>query len=109
MRVIYILLAVLLLSSCATRKINTSALTLGISKEQATKALRVSSDGVIYAKQEKASDKKFEILQFSQYEINQTVLDRYWLIFVDDRLVQWQRALPGQKPDMTIEMNVNKL
>ncbi len=62
----------------------------------------------MYAQQSESGDKKMEVVQFSQYAVNQTVLDRFWLVFINDKLIEWRRVMPGQKPDVTVEMNINK-
>jgi hypothetical protein len=108
MKTVYLIGVVCLLSACVTSRINTSSLQLGMNKQQAINALHLKGDGVVVAKQSPDGDRNLEILQFSQYAPNQMVLDRYWLAFINDKLIEWRRTMPGQKPDMVVEMNVKK-
>lgn len=87
----WLIMTALLLTGCSTMsKVNTTALTLGMTKTEVTAALKKAPDNTEAAKYNDQGQ-KIEIVSYSQI-LSEEATDRYLLMFVDDKLTEWHHA-----------------
>jgi hypothetical protein len=76
---------IFLLTSCATfTSLNTNSLKIGMSKEEAQKAIGRKPGGIIASKRLSGSNKIIEVQQYND------TTSAYWLYFVDGYLDRWE-------------------
>lgn len=93
MKRIWLFFIALIIISCAASKgINLSRISLGMTKEEVLEKLGKRPDNVIGSKQ--FPEGTVEVIQFSKYDAwTAQLTERYWLYFLDGKLKQWGR--PG--------------
>ncbi|WP_342645833.1 hypothetical protein [Mucilaginibacter sp. CSA2-8R] len=85
LKMLFITATSFLLTSCATfTSLNTNTLKIGMSKEEAQKAIGRKPGGVVASKRLPGSNKIVEVLQFTD------TMQAYWLYFIDGTLDRWE-------------------
>ncbi len=91
-------LVILLIVGCNVyKKINFSAISVGMTKQEVISALKKKPDNIIGAKQYPGG--VMEVVKYTRrYDIIETLSDEeYWLYFWNDTLKQWGRPGDWQK------------
>ena len=88
--------AIMLFASCATifdatKAVNTSALKIGMTKEQAQIALQKKPYSTVAARNYPETKTTIEVVQYSQSSGQENIAS-YWLYFVNDKLDRWEPA-----------------
>src|SRR3546814_513650 len=78
------------------RRVDTFNLEIGMTKAEATHALQKKPDNIVGAKQ--YDDGVLEVVQFSSPAPvdSEVQMERYWLYFFNDQLVEWGQPLDWQ-------------
>lgn len=95
---LYLLLCIAItLSACQVlKRVDTFNLEIGMTKAEAIHALQKKPDNIIGAKQ--YDDGVLEAVQFSgpAAVTSDDQMERYWLYFFNDRLIEWGQPLDWQ-------------
>jgi len=91
-----IAVTVILFTSCASmidsaKSVNTSALRIGMTKEEVQAALQKKPYATVAARNYPETKTTIEVLQYSENN-GQGNLQNYWLYFVNDKLDRWEPA-----------------
>lgn len=84
-------LAALIISCSTVKFVDTSVLTIGMTKAQVQQALKKKPFGTISAKKYPETNTIIEVVEYNQYYGGEK-LNRYWLYFVNDKLDRWEPA-----------------
>lgn len=90
-----------MVSCSTTKKLDTSALRLGMSKTLVSVALYNHPLNTLRASYNERGQ-KVEIVSYS----NGVIYDSYLLVFLDDTLVEWTKAIGGRSPDLIIDQTI---
>ncbi|MES2112895.1 MAG: hypothetical protein V4577_29360 [Bacteroidota bacterium] len=90
--IVLVFLAAITFSSCSAfrdnRTVNPNVLELGMSKEEAQKALKKNPGRIIATRKDPQTNALIQVVAYYDAPGN-----RYWLYFIDDKLDRWQPAL----------------
>jgi hypothetical protein len=91
-----IAITVMLFTSCASildsaKSVNTSALRIGMTKEEVQAALQKKPYATVAARNYPETKTTIEVLQYSESN-GQGNLQNYWLYFVNNKLDRWEPA-----------------
>lgn len=97
-RLLYLILCIAVIASACQmlKRVNTFNLEIGMTKSEAIHALQKKPDNIVGAKQ--YDDGVLEVVQFSgpAAASSKDHMEKYWLYFFDDRLVEWGQPLDWQ-------------
>lgn len=106
-----ILIIAVVLTSCgviresidAGKKVETSALHIGMSKAEVQKALNKKPENIVAARNYPESSTSVEVVEYTQWANGNTASDpgakkvaSYWFYFVNDKLDHWEKAGYGR-------------
>lgn len=94
-----------MVSSCATirqsadlsKAVNTSALKMGMTKQETELALQKKPYGIVAARNDADTHTIIEVVQYTEYSSN-GIQDNYWLYYINNKLDRWERADPKRTP-----------
>lgn len=93
-KALLLMLSVTILTSCSVlQPVNTNALKIGMSKEEAQIALKRKPDSIVAAKNFPEAKTIVEVVQYKQSDIN-----GFWLYFTNNKLSKWEPISTRHQP-----------